>query len=253
VTGAAEQLLYRQLPALTTELFGGLRGNSVWMDFVVPPGGKWRLTRVVLAGVVYSDQFQVNLLKDDGSSPPHDVVVSSIGLPLIIGPSPCCGGEVFENNRTLFDIELEPGTYWIEARLGQSAREFEAQRAAVVGQPAMVRIGYFGTEWVPIPSSGSHNDVAFSVYGTKETAEEVAANLQTTIEGFGLASGTANSLLVKLAAASAALAAGDNAGACRSLQDLINATIAQAGKKLTQAQSDTIVAEATRMRAIIGC
>jgi hypothetical protein len=225
------------------------------MDFVVPPGGKWRLTRVVLAGIVYSDQFHINVWKDNPAGGlPRDLKVSSIGPTVIISPSPCCGGEVLENNRNLYDVDLDPGaTYWIEVRLGQSTREFEAQRANVVGQPAMVRIGYFGTEWVPIASSGAHNDVAFSVYGIRETAEEVASNLKTTIEGFALPSGTANSLLVKLAAASAYLAAGNKAGACLSLQDLINATSAQAGKKLTQAQADTIIADATRMAAIVGC
>ena len=47
--------------------------------------------------------------------------------------------------------------------------------------------------------------------------------------------------------------AGDNAAACRSLQDLINATGVQSGKKLTVAQADAIAARATRIRTILGC
>jgi hypothetical protein len=73
------------------------------------------------------------------------------------------------------------------------------------------------------------------------------------IEGFGLDKGTLNSFQVKLQAALTALAAGDEAGACRALQDLINAVSAQSGKKLTVAQATAVIAEATRIRGLIGC
>ena len=91
------------------------------------------------------------------------------------------------------------------------------------------------------------------MYGTIETPTEAATNLLTTIEGFGLPVGTFTSLQAKVSAGMAALAAGDKNTACNAFQDLINATNAQSGKKLTEAQVKTVVDEATRIRGIIGC
>ncbi|HEX4858523.1 MAG TPA: hypothetical protein VFV17_05855, partial [Usitatibacteraceae bacterium] len=79
------------------------------------------------------------------------------------------------------------------------------------------------------------------------------ADLSTQIGGFGLPFGTENALQAKLRAAQAAIAAGDISGACGSLQALINQANAQAGKKLTRAQADAIIAAANAIRASLSC
>ena len=50
-----------------------------------------------------------------------------------------------------------------------------------------------------------------------------------------------------------ALAANDTDCACQALQTLINAVTAQSGKKLTVAQAEAVIAEAMRIRGLIGC
>ena len=68
--------------------------------------------------------------------------------------------------------------------------------------------------------------------------------------------GIANSLDTKLANALAALNAanaGNRANVCNVLGAFINETQAQAGKKLTQAQAADLIADANRIRAVLGC
>jgi probable HAF family extracellular repeat protein len=71
--------------------------------------------------------------------------------------------------------------------------------------------------------------------------------------GMDLPHGTETSLLSKLEAARAALAAGDTAGACAALQAFINETGAQAGKKIPLADAEAAIALAERIRQMLGC
>jgi FIMAH domain-containing protein len=67
-------------------------------------------------------------------------------------------------------------------------------------------------------------------------------------------SATKNALVVKLNAAQKALSQGKVAPTCSNLQDFINRVMAQAGKKeLTTDQANSLIAEAQRIRAVIGC
>ncbi len=73
------------------------------------------------------------------------------------------------------------------------------------------------------------------------------------VQDLGLPSGTANSLMVKLQGAASALDRGNPQAACGSLGAFLNEVHAQTGKKLAVAQAALLVAEATRIRAVLGC
>jgi hypothetical protein len=75
-------------------------------------------------------------------------------------------------------------------------------------------------------------------------------DLGNLIAGFGLPAGTANSLLAKVRAAEASLAAGKTTAACNELGALINEASALSGKKLEAA---AIIAAAEAIRTALGC
>ncbi len=78
--------------------------------------------------------------------------------------------------------------------------------------------------------------------------------LRAAIRGIGLPFGTATSFSSKLDAARAALSRGDTPTACRQLAAVIQHADAQSGKKqLSIAQADQIIADATRIRSVLGC
>lgn len=85
------------------------------------------------------------------------------------------------------------------------------------------------------------------------SAEQQLANLASTISGFGLPHGTANSLLAKVDAATASLASGDTAAACNQLNALINAARAQSGKNVPPEQAQTIIDLAHAALSTLGC
>lgn len=65
--------------------------------------------------------------------------------------------------------------------------------------------------------------------------------------------GTRNALVVKLQAALAACSAGDLAAACERVQDFINLSRAQSGKKLSRAVALDWIADANAIRQALGC
>jgi hypothetical protein len=86
-----------------------------------------------------------------------------------------------------------------------------------------------------------------------DTPEEMIADLADAITGLGLPSGLQNAFNSKLNSALAALAAGDTATACGSLQALANQASAQSGKKLSPAGAAMISAAVGEIREAIGC
>ncbi len=94
----------------------------------------------------------------------------------------------------------------------------------------------------------------FSTFAYTFTLPTAAlTSLGNLIAGFGLPAGTANSLLAKVNAAQASLAAGNTTDACNELAALINEASAQSGKKLTVAEAAAIIAAATAIRTALGC
>lgn len=103
--------------------------------------------------------------------------------------------------------------------------------------------------------SGSVYDAAGVSQGfiASPPATKLLEDLYLMIEGFALPKGIANSFLVKVKAAHAAASGGDFEAACGNLKALINHAEAQAGKKLTKAQAEQIIAAATAIRISMGC
>ncbi len=114
-----------------------------------------------------------------------------------------------------------------------------------------------GSTTVSCTAKDSNNNTSqactFTVAVTGAAGQTTA--LTTTVNNFtGVKDATKNSLVVKLNAAQTALSAGDTATACARLLDFINLAKAQAGKKeLTAAQAAQLIADATRIRAVLGC
>jgi hypothetical protein len=108
--------------------------------------------------------------------------------------------------------------------------------------------------------SGTIGNDIFQVYNpavafgaAEATPEEQVAALRTTVAGLGLRRGMAASLDAKLRAALAAMAAGDTAGACTALQDLLSQLAAQSGKRITAADAALLGAAAAGIREDLGC
>ena len=88
---------------------------------------------------------------------------------------------------------------------------------------------------------------------TVRSPQAQLSNVENTVTSLGLPSGTATSLTTKLDAALAAANAGDVATACARLQDFINETQAQAGKKISTGDAASLIATAQRIQAVLGC
>jgi len=96
--------------------------------------------------------------------------------------------------------------------------------------------------------AGDENGVAL-----RNPVAPLVSTLTGDLQALQLASGTANSLNAKLNAVLVALQAGDTAGACISLRSFINEVAAQRGKKISAADADNLIAEATAIMTQLGC
>jgi hypothetical protein len=96
-------------------------------------------------------------------------------------------------------------------------------------------------------ASGNSATAGFDV--TVQGAAQQLEDLLAQVAGVG----PGGSLSAKLRAATARLAAGDGAGACRILGAFLNELRAQAGKSLTLEQAAALAEEASRIRAVLGC
>jgi hypothetical protein len=95
---------------------------------------------------------------------------------------------------------------------------------------------------------------AFTTLPSMPAAVQAITDLRALVASFGLARGTATSLDAKLAAALAAVQAGDRASACVWLADFRNEVRAQMGKKkLTAAQAQRLTDSANVIRTQLGC
>jgi hypothetical protein len=114
---------------------------------------------------------------------------------------------------------------------------------------AITPAGKVNVAWQVLQSSWA---VYAYTFNTPSIADALT-DLGNLIDGFGLPHGTANSLIAKVNAAQASLAAGNTADTCDQLQALINDASAQSGKKLTVDQAKAIIAAAEAIRAALGC
>jgi hypothetical protein len=84
--------------------------------------------------------------------------------------------------------------------------------------------------WASNDGFGGNNNVYATTFTPIVPPAQQLSNLASTITGFNLPQGTANSLLAKVNAATDSLAAGDTTAACNELNALINEVNAQSGR-----------------------
>jgi len=94
---------------------------------------------------------------------------------------------------------------------------------------------------------------AFEVQQAGCSPAEQITGLISLAQSMSLDSGTANSLIVKLHVAARALGSGNNQAACGILSAFLNEVNAQSRKKLTAAQANLLIAEATHIRTVLAC
>jgi len=102
--------------------------------------------------------------------------------------------------------------------------------------------------------AGLTGEASFEV--TVLGASDQLADLMILVQGHNLHQGISNSLDTKLSNAQRALdaaRAGDLGSACGLMSAFINEVEAQSGQKLTADQSETLVAEASRIATVLGC
>ena len=83
--------------------------------------------------------------------------------------------------------------------------------------------------------------------------EQRLGDLEAQVEALGLPNGTESSLLAKLQAASASLAAGGTTAACGSLGAFVAEAQAQSGKKIPAADAAALVEAAEALEQALGC
>lgn len=109
--------------------------------------------------------------------------------------------------------------------------------------------GHFATATATDPSG---NTSEFSVCGAK-TADELTQDLVGQVQGLGLPTGTANSLVAKLQAALGSISAGDATTACNQLNAFINEVQAQSGKKIDASDATALIEAAENIKTDLGC
>jgi hypothetical protein len=117
---------------------------------------------------------------------------------------------------------------------------------------ALTAASFMGTgSAAAMQSAGNTHGIIVQIAGTSKLGGDTQDG--PVYPGFGLPHGLETSLLAKLNAAIKADEAGNINAECGDLQAFINESNAQSGKKLTEAQANQIIAEATALRELLGC
>jgi len=82
---------------------------------------------------------------------------------------------------------------------------------------------------------------------------EQTNDLLAAVNSLNLSNGVKNGLIVKLNVVLAKLADNNSTAACGNLADFINMVIAKRGKEIATVDADALIAQATQIRAVIGC
>ena len=105
---------------------------------------------------------------------------------------------------------------------------------------------------VSVPALMGPSDTVLGL--TVKGASTQISDLIAKVQGLpGVSASLKNALIVKLQAAQNFLNQGNITSACVSLNDFISLVKAQSGKGLTVAQATDLQADATRVKAVIGC
>jgi hypothetical protein len=98
-------------------------------------------------------------------------------------------------------------------------------------------------------TDSSGNSVVSTFHVNVRGAAEQLRGLLTELQPVG----PGTSLADKVAHAEAAYSAGNLAGACEILRSLVNQLRAQSGKQIPADRASSFIADATRIRAVLGC
>ena len=153
-----------------------------------------------------------------------------------------------------FTTSLAAGTYWLSF-------EPEAGSGIVASMPNGVanplsgyafQAPFLGTAWSTnfgstVPTMG------FRVSGSLVTPQSMIGDLRAAITASNIPAGNAQSINSKLQLALNALANNSTAAACAYLQDAINYTKAQTGKKISASVSASIISQLNAIRTEVGC
>ena len=99
--------------------------------------------------------------------------------------------------------------------------------------------------------SGNQSSCSFTVH--VKGAVEQTNDLLAAVNSLNLSNGVKNGLIVKLNVVLAKLADNNSTAACGNLADFINMVIAKRGKEIATVDADALIAQATQIRAVIGC
>jgi hypothetical protein len=155
---------------------------------------------------------------------------------------------------TNFNVSLPAGTYWvtfepvINGGLVASMPNGVPSPLASYAFKAQFTLPNWSTSFSPnAPSMG------YRVTGELITPTSMINDLESFILAAALPAGTTQSLNAKLNSALSAIAANQTGLACSYLQDVINFSNAQSGKKIPVATANDIISQTTAIRAELGC
>jgi len=249
---ASPTLLWDQVSLASVVVAGGTPAAIVRAsDFVVPTGATWTIRQVVLTGFAPttnpSASVTVAVLADNAGSP-GAVLWQATLTPVSTAPHLNLFGLEYGDNTFVLPtpLVLSSGRYWLKSDC--SVETFLCALHPVIGLPSY-ETNSGSSSW----TLDDDWDTAFALSGTSETPESATTDLGTTVDGLGLPAGTTTSLRTKLARALDAMSRGDVAAACNALADFISEVKAISGKKLTVAQAQALIAEANRIRGLLGC
>jgi hypothetical protein len=126
--------------------------------------------------------------------------------------------------------------------------------ASLTSTPAsgsLFAIGDTTVTCTAVDTSSNQATCSFTVH--VKGAEEQIRDLIVLVQGLGLPRWQTISLIMELDVAAEALRRGDDWVACGSLDAFLDEVSEQRGRLLRTAQADLLIADATRIRAVIGC
>ena len=103
------------------------------------------------------------------------------------------------------------------------------------------------------PGAAGDADIHTFTFQLPQSPSDEIEVVVDVVVSFDLPDGIQNSLITKLQNALDALAAGDTASACISLQTFTNQVQAQSGKKIPTSQADQLIISANQIKETLGC
>jgi hypothetical protein len=161
------------------------------------------------------------------------------------------GWVTFDN----FNVTLPAGTYWISLEPARSSASFVASAPHGATSP-LADYAFMGNVSLGLWSrsfGAFGSDYGFRVSGTVITPQSLIGDLSSFLASSSIPKGNTQSIGSKLQLALDALAANNTPLACSYLQDVINYTKAQSGKKITVTDANQIISQTNAIRTKAGC